>query len=84
MNIVDIDLAYNTNGEWKLFSEIYNGTGEKVNKAFLQINNDDKYIGIANLVMIDLTETFGLGKEPSKKWCDSNFLELGKMEFLIR
>lgn len=30
----------------------------------------DSYVD--NLLFIDLTETFGVGNEPSKEWCDEN------------
>ena len=30
---------------------------------------------VSRLILIDLTDTFGSGKEPSKEWCDNNIRE---------
>lgn len=30
------------------------------------------YFGYSNVLVVDLTETFGAGNEPTKEWCDAN------------
>ena len=34
--------------------------------------NVDEYFNVDDVLVIDLTETFGAGNEPSKEWCDEN------------
>lgn len=34
---------------------------------------EDKYFEISKIMLVDLTENFGAGNEPSKEWCDEYF-----------
>ena len=36
------------------------------------LNNSEKRIAIDSVMLVDLTETFGEGYEPSRNWCDKN------------
>lgn len=64
-----------TNDEWKILSSIQELTGEPTGstwnlRSFVSGGNTDSYR--KEIIIIDLTATYGTGNEPSKEWCDKN------------
>ena len=64
-----------TNDEWKMLSSIQQLTGEPVDGAW-QLRSFTVN-GSANsyrkeILIVDLTATYGIGNEPTKEWCDKN------------
>lgn len=64
-----------TNNEWKILSSIQTLTGEPTGenwylRSFVSGGNADSYR--KEMMIIDLTESFGPGNEPTKEWCDVN------------
>lgn len=64
-----------TNNEWKMLSSIQTLTGTPSTKtwylrSFVSGGNADSYR--KEIVIVDLTDTFGAGNEPTKEWCDKN------------
>lgn len=62
-----------TNDEWKVLSSIQELTGEPtgstwVLRSFVSGGNETSYR--KEMLIIDLTETYGAGNEPTKEWCD--------------
>lgn len=66
----------------------YSVRGERLNytayyRDTLRVDNDNNYtentIWVDELFIVDLTETFGAGKEPKIAWCDAN-LDYGVTE----
>jgi len=54
-------------------SSIYVDTYYRFGPYLMGINESASVIGyIDDIIVIDLTETFGAGNEPSKEWCDEN------------
>ena len=67
-----------TNGEWVLYSgrgmltSLASQTGWKIRNFIV---NGTTACYSCKHIIIDLTETFGAGKEPSKEWCDKALRE---------
>lgn len=64
-----------TNNEWKMVSKIVELTGEPTSsswmlRSFTVNGTTDAYR--KEIIIIDLTETYGSGNEPNKEWCDNN------------
>lgn len=64
-----------TNNEWKMLSTIQTLTGTPSTKtwvlrSFVSNGNTDSYR--KEILIVDLTETYGPGNEPTKEWCDKN------------
>lgn len=64
-----------TDNKWKILSSIQELTGEPVETAwtfrsFTVSGSVDAYR--KEILIVDLTETFGAGNEPAKDWCDKN------------
>ncbi|MBO5179930.1 MAG: hypothetical protein J6B87_06255 [Clostridia bacterium] len=64
-----------TNNEWEMMSSIQELTGEPTGttwtyRSFTVNGNTDAYR--KEMMLIDLTEAFGPGNEPTKEWCDRN------------
>lgn len=64
-----------TNNEWKILSSIQELTGEPtgttwVLRSFVSNGSSDSYR--KEILIIDLTATYGEGSEPTKEWCDEN------------
>lgn len=64
-----------TNDEWKMLSSIQTLAGTPSEKAwylrsFVSGGNYESYR--KEILIIDLTDTFGAGNEPTKEWCDEN------------
>lgn len=65
----------NTNGNWVTISDYYNGIGSGIMEAKLNFASYGSEIWVSKFIMIDLTDTFGTGNEPSREWCDANIRE---------
>lgn len=61
----------NVNSGWTKLSLIYPSDGVNRNIA-VNYTNTAEVTYIDGVSIIDLTETFGAGKEPNKAWCDAN------------
>ena len=67
-----------TNGNWvklsaiKSLTSLASSSGWKI-RNFLVNSTTTSYA--SKLMIVDLTDTFGAGNEPSKEWCDHNILE---------
>lgn len=68
-----------TGGNWVLVSEIINADGmEAWNPHYAKLYCRTGSTGVmlmSRLILIDLTEAFGAGNEPTKEWCDNNIRE---------
>ncbi len=66
-----------TSGQWVLLSSIQSlssvASGDWQLRNFTVNSTDDSWC--TRLMIIDLTDTFGVGKEPTKEWCDANIRE---------
>ena len=66
-----------TNGQWVLLSSIQSlssvASGSWQLRNFTVNSTDDSWC--TRLMIIDLTDTFGAGNEPTKEWCDANIRE---------
>lgn len=69
-----------TNGNWVKLSSIQSlssvKSGSWIIRNFLVNPSTTSYC--SKLIIVDLTDTFGSGNEPSKEWCDNNILEQEK------
>jgi len=68
----------NTNGAWVLASTVVTMPETVVNPAgdvCIWVTKDQGVIVASRFILVDLTETFGAGNEPSKEWCDQNIRE---------
>lgn len=74
-NLFEVYFGINTNGNWVTFSNYYNGTGSGVVDASLNFAAYGSEFWVSKFIMVDLTDTFGAGYEPSKGWCDENIRE---------
>lgn len=69
------------NEEWNIMSAIFEWTQEDKQNAELKCS--PLLINLANntflnkMILVDLTDAFGEGNEPSKEWCDKNIREHG-------
>ena len=75
-----------TNNEWKMFSSIQELTGTPTGtnwklRSFVVNGNSECYR--KELMIIDLTDTFGTGNEPSKEWCDKNILSFYGATYMV-
>ena len=62
---------YNT---WVLQSTIFTTTSD-VSGGNVSMYGYTNNTYVSRLILIDLTDTFGKGNEPSKEWCDNNIRE---------
>lgn len=66
-----------TSGRWVLLSSIQSlssiASGDWQLRNFTVNSTDDSWC--TRLMIIDLTDTFGAGNEPTKEWCDANIRE---------
>ena len=66
-----------TSGQWVLLSSIQSlssiASGDWQLRNFTVNSTDDSWC--TRLMIIDLTDTFGAGNEPTKEWCDANIRE---------
>jgi len=67
----------NTSSKWQAFSDVQELSGKDyltepkwVIRNFVTESSDVSYID--DVVIVDLTKTFGSGLEPDKKWCDKH------------
>lgn len=61
---------------WTLVSGVF--TASSVGSTHyirMKNNGTEGNTYISRLILVDLTDTFGSGKEPSKEWCDNNIRE---------
>lgn len=69
-----------TGNTWKKMSAIGSlsspVTGNWIIRNFLV--NPTGYCYCTKMMVVDLTDTFGAGNEPTKEWCDENILEWSK------
>lgn len=78
-NLTFAQKNFSTNGQWVILSAIVQAgsnpnTGAwNIRNFMVAPNNTSAYSSRA--MIIDLTDTFGAGNEPSKEWCDNNILE---------
>lgn len=73
-NFINLYIGDNTNGNWVKYSKIAGGSsGSGV--GHLNVATYGNEIWLSKFIMIDLTDTFGSGNEPSKEWCDNNIRE---------
>lgn len=64
-----------TNGNWTKCSSIFTSTSN-YNDPFLGVGVYGSSVAYTNrFILIDLTDTFGTGNEPTKAWCDNNIRE---------
>lgn len=66
-----------TTGKWEKHSLIKKITANRTNPSIeLRLDYDNQYVEntvyMDDAVLVNLTEIFGEGKEPSKDWCDEN------------
>lgn len=75
--IVFADKTMATNGQWVLLSSIKSlssvASGSWKFRNF--VINPSTESWCTRMMIIDLTDTFGAGKEPTKEWCDANIRE---------
>ena len=63
---------------WKKHSVLYNNESYSSLKARIAFGGNPSgttigdYYFVDDVIVVDLTETFGAGNEPSKEWCDDN------------
>lgn len=61
---------------WEKASTVFTKTGVSNGNYTVRIDYNDPKPGygmrFGNIVLVDLTETFGAGGEPDKAWCDAN------------
>lgn len=61
---------------WQQFSTIVSRTGFAAGDYDVRFDFDNPTVGawlnFGNVILVDLTATFGAGGEPDKSWCDSN------------
>lgn len=74
--------SYSTNNNWVLLSDIIQAgsspaSGQWIIRNFVVNGTTNSYC--AKPIIIDLTECFGAGNEPTKEWCDENILEWNKI-----
>ena len=66
-----------TSGQWVLLSSIQSlssvASGNWQLRNFTVNSTDDSWC--TRMMIIDLTDTFGAGNEPTKEWCDANIRE---------
>lgn len=66
-----------TNGDWMLLSSIQSlssvSSGTWTLRNFLVNSTTDSWC--SRMMIVDLTDTFGAGNEPTKEWCDANIRE---------
>ncbi len=62
-NSILFDSTGRTSTSYNLFSYISGGDSSALSTDTLDLSS---------LIVVDLTKTFGVGKEPSKEWCDQN------------
>ena len=79
LSIKSYSINTNNDDEWHMFSTIIDPISSTANPYekpaiwFKQsTNNSGKRVLIDSILLIDLTETFGVGYEPSNDWCDKN------------
>lgn len=73
-----LDLVFNSNilYEWQKSSGLFtskvttNYNDIRIGQVFTGISIYEAYVD--SVILIDLTEAFGAGREPSKEWCDEN------------
>ena len=76
-----------TNNEWKMFSSIQELTGTPTGtnwkmRCFVVNGSSECYR--KDLMIVDLTDTFGAGNEPSKEWCDKNILSFYGTTYMVK
>ena len=71
-------VTFNTDNECKHFSNIVTD-GSTTGISRLRFDNNilsqsagRQWIGLSDLILVDLTEAFGAGNEPSQEWCDEH------------
>lgn len=74
-------IFYSTNNNWVLLSSIVQAgnnptSGQWIIRNFIVNGTTNSYC--AKPIIVDLTECFGAGNEPTKEWCDENILEWTK------
>lgn len=66
-----------TNGQWVKISSIQSissvSSGSWAIRNFVVNQSSESYV--TRMIIVDLTDTFGSGNEPSKEWCDANIRE---------
>lgn len=70
-----------TSGSWVKLSKIVQAGSNPTSGAWKIRNftvNNTGYGQCCKLLIVDLTDVFGAGNEPSKEWCDVNILEMEK------
>lgn len=72
-NLGQIYLGKNYN-KWTLASKIIEITSD-VDNATINVITYGTAISVCRFIMVDLTDTFGQGNEPTKDWCDNNIRE---------
>ena len=83
MNLTFVQkVFYSTNNNWVKVSGIVQAgsspnQGQWIIRNFIANGTTDSYC--AKPIIIDLTECFGAGNEPTKEWCDENILEWNKI-----
>ena len=60
------------NNSFKRGSSIYTPTTTEKRGISFNWNANNVETFVDGLALIDLTETFGAGNEPTKEWCDKN------------
>lgn len=68
-------IGENTNGKWVHKSMIMTESTGVQSQVLFSIAAYDTEIWLSRFIMVDLTDTFGAGNEPTKEWCDENIRE---------
>lgn len=68
-----IVFPYSTNDIWVKFSTIFEPVTTFA--PIFRVDCYDNEVYLSRFIMVDLTDTFGAGNEPTKEWCDSNIRE---------
>ena len=74
-----VNIALGPAGQWNMYS-FYGDRSQNHTTAGMQFRVDYDNNGTAgvlwvdDIILLDLTEIFGAGNEPSKEWCDANII----------
>ncbi len=65
-------LRYTGQKGWNKLSEVFESAGQWLSLSFSRNSTDVESFKITNIMVFNLTQTFGAGNEPTKEWCDEH------------
>lgn len=68
-------IGENSVGQWVHKSMIVSGSAGEQSELLFCVAAYDTEIWLSRFIMVDLTDTFGAGNEPTQQWCDKNIRE---------